>query len=234
MPVLDSVEGEFSLVEAASKRAGAANRIMLALFEGKLKAGERLVLARLSSLMNISATPIREALVELESIGIITIIPHRGAVCNPFGPKQLSEIFQIRRIFEVEAVGQVCEWLTEELKESLLQLRQTMVLLREADNQNKAWSEREIILDNSLHDLLSRYCGSARLMHEIRRYDGLMSVLRSICGNKQNVQQEALEEHISITDAVLNQDKALATSLMAQHITNTGDKIEWLMFGSGG
>lgn len=230
MLMRDSAVSIFPLVKVDSKRSKVVNELILALFKGDLNAGERLVIADLANRMNISATPIREALVELESIGIVTIFPHRGAVCNPFGPKQLSELFQLRRILEVEAVRQVCDWLSQEKIKALLELQAEMKLLQKADKIDAGWSKKEVALDIRFHELIAEYCGNGRLQHEIGRYESLMSALMVVGNNLQENQRDALSEHISIIDALLNRDKSLAISLMEQHITNTGDKIELLMF----
>ena len=50
--------------------------------------------------MGISATPIREALVELESIGVVQFVHNRGTIVKPFGPQQLREIYHLRRVLE--------------------------------------------------------------------------------------------------------------------------------------
>ena len=227
---IDATVNVLPEIKIDSKRTKVVNEILFALFKGDLHAGERLVVANLANHMNISATPIREALVELESIGIVTILPHRGAICNPFGPKQLSELFQIRRILEVEAIKHTCDWLSQENMESLLELKAEMEQLQKADNVDVSWSEKEVDLDICLHDLIAEYCGSHRLKHEIKRYGHLMTSLRISCSNWQNIQQDALNDHIAIIDALLNQNKSLAANLIQQHIENTGEKIGMLMF----
>jgi DNA-binding GntR family transcriptional regulator len=51
----------------------------------------------------VSATPIREPLLELASIGIVDSPPNQRRA-REFGPTQLREIYQLRRLLEVEAV----------------------------------------------------------------------------------------------------------------------------------
>ena len=197
MLVRDGETSIFPVIKVDSKRAKVVNRIILAMFKGNLPAGERLVIADLAHRMNISATPIREALVELESIGIVTILPHRGAVCNPFGPEQFSELFQFRRVLEVEAVRQACDWLSQEKTGTLLKLQAEMKLLLKADGKLDAdWSEKEVALDMRFHELIAEYCGNRRLQHEIWRYGSLVSALMIVGDNLQENQRDALSEHI--------------------------------------
>ena len=46
----------------------------------------------------------RESLVELVSLGLVELLPNRSAIVRPFGPREVSEISQIRRLLETEAV----------------------------------------------------------------------------------------------------------------------------------
>ena len=89
-------------------RQQVAFRIFTGVFEERFRSGERLVVQRLSWLYEVSPTPVREALVELSTLGIVTLLPNRGAVLLPFGPEQIREIGQVRRVLEVEATRCSC------------------------------------------------------------------------------------------------------------------------------
>jgi DNA-binding GntR family transcriptional regulator len=63
---------------------------------------------RLAELYQVSPTPVREALVELASLGLVDLLPNRGAVVRPFGPQEVREISQVRCVLEVEATRCAC------------------------------------------------------------------------------------------------------------------------------
>ena len=81
---------------------------MTGIFQGRFQSGQRLVVQSLASAYHASPTPVREALVELASLGLVDLLPNRGAVVQPFGPQEIREISQIRRLLEVEATSCAC------------------------------------------------------------------------------------------------------------------------------
>ena len=90
--------------QAIGLRDYVASQLIQSIFHGQLKEGDRLIVQTMAASMQVSATPIREALVQLNEIGLVQQIPNKGAVCCAFGAQQVKEFFQIRRILEVEAV----------------------------------------------------------------------------------------------------------------------------------
>src|SRR5260221_9594352 len=55
------------------------SRILSAVFQGRFASGQRLVVQRLAELYEVSPTPLRESLVELGALGIVELLPNRGA-----------------------------------------------------------------------------------------------------------------------------------------------------------
>ncbi len=70
------------------------------IIKGIIKPGERLVEPKLSEMMGISRTPIREALRLLEMEGFIEIIPRRGAIVTTLTRKDIDDIFVIKMNLE--------------------------------------------------------------------------------------------------------------------------------------
>ena len=77
--------------------------LMTAIFQGRYRSGQRLIVQQIANACHASPTPIREALVELASLGLVELVPNRGAVVQPFGPREIVEISEVRRLLEVEA-----------------------------------------------------------------------------------------------------------------------------------
>ena len=76
--------------------------LVQAVLKGELKQGHKLVVRKLAEQLNVSATPVREALVELEAIGIVEVPPNQSAIIRRFGAKELSEIYHLRGLLEGE------------------------------------------------------------------------------------------------------------------------------------
>jgi len=81
--------------------------------KGSIKPGERLTEPKLSAMLGISRTPIREALRLLESEGFIDIFPRRGAVVSDITPQDVDEIFTIKIKLESLAARLAVEYMTD-------------------------------------------------------------------------------------------------------------------------
>ncbi len=174
----------------------------------------------------LSCTPVREALLELESIGVVQFSHNRGAVVKPFGQEQVREVFQIRRILEVEATRCACGHIAiaelQQIKEELLAL--------ESPRRGKSWLEREMATDRKLHHTIAAHCGSFRLEEEIHRYAALVQSVRNVIGNKDRLPVLAIQEHLAIIDALLAGDADAAAAVMAKHIDRAAESIVTTMF----
>ena len=103
-----------SRVSAASpfdrgqRRQAIVESLLADVFQGRLHAGQHLVTQDLAERFGVSHTPIREALIALAGIGIIDLLPNRGAVVRRVSAKDVREVFQVRRVLECEAVRRAC------------------------------------------------------------------------------------------------------------------------------
>jgi len=208
-------------------RDSVAERLLVAILDGTVRAGNRLVGQRLAAQLGVSATPVREALIELATLGFVKLLPNRGAVCCKFGPTELRDIFQVRRILEAEATFSVCGHMPAE---PLRELCGRMLKLSKTVETDPAWSEQAMAADHALHQAILQHCPNRRLAHEIERYNVLMRAIRRVVGNLYNVQLRAVSEHLQILKALLAEDDDLARKRMSKHIESTARGIVKVMF----
>ena len=105
---MSTIMGLTSISDHGLKRQVVTQRLLESVIEGRLEEGTRLRVEHLSEQLGVSVTPIRESLVELAGIGMVELRPNRGAMLRPFGPQQLREIYDLRRILESEATRYAC------------------------------------------------------------------------------------------------------------------------------
>src|SRR5579883_1646889 len=153
-------------VARGSLRQQVTSRLMTGIFQGRFRSGQRLVVQDLATAYQASPTPVREALVELASLGLVDLLPNRGAVVQPFGPQEIREISQLRRLLEVEAArgaaGRIPADQLASLQDELLRLA--------APPHDETWDQSARDLDTRLHGLIADCCGSRRLGAEVGRY----------------------------------------------------------------
>ncbi len=150
---------------------------MTGIFLGLFRSGQRLVVQNLAQAFGVSPTPVREALMEIANLGLVELLPNRGAIVRPFGPREVREISQVRRLLESEAAhcasGRIPPAELSSLAQELNRL--------ESLPKDEIWDRDARAADNRLHGLIAESCGSSRLAAEIDRYLVLFRSLRDLC-----------------------------------------------------
>ncbi|WP_220683508.1 GntR family transcriptional regulator, partial [Proteus mirabilis] len=93
-----------------------------AILEGEYQAGDRLIERELAEKLNISRTPIREALLRLESLGFVKTLPRKGVVVTKITYEDVLEVFTILTSLEVLAVKLAAQKMDEETASELDQM----------------------------------------------------------------------------------------------------------------
>lgn len=120
--------------------------MMELLFSNKYEPGEWINESVIANELNISKAPIREALRELAAIGLVQIVPHKGARVTEFTKRDMEEIYTIRYMLE-ECIFKdiiVRDAVTEDDINHLNGIAQKMKMIAMSDNP------KELILGNFL------------------------------------------------------------------------------------
>lgn len=203
--------------------------LLSAIVAGRFSAGHRMVVQTVAAEMGVSATPIREALVELAGIGVVDILPNRSAVCRRFDRAEIRGIYQIRRVLEVEAAHDACGKIPAA---DLARLEHEFRALIASRLGTTDWSQHAITADIELHRLISKHVASGRLSDEINRYNLLVQVVREVVDNDLHAQEVAVTEHLEIVLALQANQPAAAAAAMDRHIRSTARIVEASMFAN--
>lgn len=84
-----------------TKQAVVYDRLRDAILSGELAAGERLIINDLAEDLHVSPSPIREAIQQMQAEGLVTLIPHVGAVVSPVSSHQIYEVFTLLEGLEI-------------------------------------------------------------------------------------------------------------------------------------
>ncbi|MFG0331971.1 MAG: GntR family transcriptional regulator [Maioricimonas sp. JB049] len=219
---------ELTGVDHGQRRRIVVENLLADIFRGRLKAGERLIIRSLAERFQMSPTPIREALVALEGIGIVDIAPNCGAVVRRVTATDVKEVCQVRRALECAAVKLACGNIDPvELEELAEQFRRRGEHNRTAQRKNGAVRraiDRARALDSRLHDLIADSCGNRFLSRELARMKLLFRTFRDAAWDRRQDRPELLRlpeearEHLAIVEALLENDVPAASRAMARHI----------------
>ncbi|WP_134700930.1 GntR family transcriptional regulator [Ammoniphilus sp. YIM 78166] len=183
------------------------------ILSGELKTGERLVERELADRLKISRTPIREALLRLESQGFVTTVPRKGVIVSQISREQVLEVFSILSALEVMAV----QLATERLDEATLQ--ELDQLIAETDRLTEREEDQEISQFHiRTNDFLYRAAKSPRLHDMLKDLVDYIRAFAHIGYEVPGRMQQALKEHKDILLAVRAGQAELAMKLTRDHI----------------
>ena len=96
------------------------------IIRGKLASDTRLFEEKIAKQMNVSRTPVREALRLLAAEGFVTLIPNNGIVINQVSPQDLLDVLNIRQQLETYAVTLAIQKISEQDVKNLETIIQQM------------------------------------------------------------------------------------------------------------
>ena len=204
------------------RRQAIVESLLKDIVQGRLRPGQHLVTQELAERFGVSHTPIREALIALAGIGVVDLLPNRGAVVRRVTAVEVREICQVRRVLECEAARSACGRI--DLAE-LLAVREALrgLIGRESPDRHGSIAEARAV-DSRLHDLIAASCGNAFLAQEIGRLKILFRAFRDVAWEHDEARNdyrrlaEEAREHLAIVEALLAGDRRRAVRAMARHI----------------
>lgn len=184
------------------------------ILSGQYKPGERLYENRISEKLGVSRSPIREALRMLAQDELV-IVTSNGAAVNPIRVEDLEEVYQCRMAVEPFAARLAANLLTED------QLNSLKTLIEEAEEYHRMSQFEEVISTNTeFHGLIIQSCGNSRLQGIIEKIKSLIILSRIAEFKSFRRNNEYLQEHKTLLDALTKRDGELSEQILRKHIEN--------------
>ncbi len=208
------------------RRPTLVRSLLTEVFLGRLRAGQRLVASGLAQRFGVSQTPIREALIELAAIGVIDLLPNRGAVVRKVTAKDVREIYQVRCLLEGEATRRACGRIDLARLKTLAAELQRLLDVRHMPVARFIAEARRV--DSELHDLIADSCGNDFLAKELGRLKTLFRAFRDIAWEREEARNDSnrvtieSHEHLAVVQALLDGDAREAARAMRRHILSGG------------
>lgn len=191
-------------------------RLRKAILEGKIKPGERIIEKEYADKLNISRTPVREALRKLEIEGFVKHIPRKGVVVKGFSFKDIIEIYEIRKSLESLAVKHAIQNITDEEVEKL------KTLVEKAEEAEKMRKFEEVFeIANEFHQNILITSSMPRLKNMINTLQEYLERFRRVTMSKDSRRLSALKEHRDILNAIIDRDVQKAEELVHKHIESS-------------
>lgn len=188
------------------------DRLLDMILSGALGAGSLLHEQGLARLLDASRTPVREALLRLETEGLVTRHAGRVLAVRDVPVREFMEILRVRSVLESEALGQACKRIPDE---KLRELRRTVESLLAAEAPD---AEVQMEADDALHGAIIDASGNAVLAELVRALRRRTRVL-----NLKSLPERLVpgcREHLEIISAIERRDEEGARAALASHFEN--------------
>jgi DNA-binding GntR family transcriptional regulator len=216
-----------------------AHELQVEIVTGRIPLGTRLRQEDLAARFGVSRTPIREALRQLQAIGLVEQLGHRGALVRSFSPDECRNIFLVRAELEGLAAERAAGRLTTY---DNADLDTAQALLRAGGNRHAQLpagdhTGREIALEqcsqaNELfHNIILAAANCPPLRDTVQSL--LNRVPRSLAWQTfaadPGIVPRSAEDHDRIAEALNRPDGKRARRLLHAHVVDTGETLaRWL------
>ncbi len=207
-----------------SKKVPLADRVYATLFEeliaGKHVPGETLNIATLSDQLDVSQTPIREALARLENTGLVQRFALRGYEVSPLlNEQQIVELTEARLLLEPTFAAKAAQKTDPEFLE---QLRLTIdeMASSHSDGNDEFHLSGALSSDETFHYLICGQVGNEYLERAYRSLRSHVQRFRLFSGTASQHARAAAKEHQAVYDALERGDSQLAAEAMRHHLEN--------------
>lgn len=186
----------------------------------EIKPRERLSEVQLSRELGVSRTPVREAFLRLENLGLLDIVPQRGTIVAPMRATEFAksqfmreafELALVRRAVELEDNSELCRALDRELK---------LQAVHSELGDESAFFES----DEDFHEAIAVHCGLADVWPEVQRVKMHMDRFRYAIRSQRET-PTVLEQHRNIAEAICRRDLDGALAAMTLHLRRANHLI---------
>jgi DNA-binding GntR family transcriptional regulator len=182
--------------------------------------GERIIEKEYAEKLNISRTPVREALRMLELEELVEYVPKVGVVIKRISTEDVIEIFKIRYNLELLAVTEAMDNITQK------EIREIEELTELTEQKNREGNAEEVmrlfVVFNSMIYEASRM---KRLSGMISKLDEYWQRFKNISLSDPERRQQAIDEHKQILKAIAEKDKQIIEKIIKKHLEHSLDIV---------
>lgn len=190
----------------------------------RLQPGESILEKEICSQLGVSRTPIREALLQLETQKLITIKPNSGTLVSPIKLKDVLEGQLIREALERRSVRLAARFFQERDADAFATL---LMLQKSAAKRNDADTFYQ--LDEDFHKLICETSTYPNLWRLLNGAKGQLDRVRRFAFPVQHQFDEVLQEHELIITAICSNDEEKAETYMLRHLDSIFGTLQVLI-----
>ena len=210
-----------SIQRSQSLRQQVYQAIKQIILKGDLASGERVVETQLAKQLQVSRTPIREAIGQLKREQLIVSKDNGGFRVATLSVEDAAQLYDCRIALEQLAVKDACEHITSKQLKQL----EKYVLLAEKSQSNKSDPSKLLEIDYQFHHLITESSGNQWLLALLEQVFDKMALLR-VQTTKHNPQVlEIRLEHREVYQAIALRDSDLAQATVKLHLMSSKARV---------
>lgn len=194
----------------------AYNEIKDALCQGVLKEGDLLSENQLAAQLEMSRTPVREALRVLEREGWVEIHNGIGAYVKPVSSKDIQDIYEVRCLLEIQA-AQTAVFLFKDSEINDFTNR-FQHLIEKMDSGEGVTLAEFSGLDWDFHSAIIDHCQNDYIKEIMKNGSSNMHRYQTLSAEVLNNYRESTLQHLSLLDAIRERDLELFTNRLKEHL----------------
>ncbi|HPD90432.1 MAG TPA: GntR family transcriptional regulator [Bacillota bacterium] len=183
---------------------------------GKLKPGQKLTEQNLCAEYNVSRTPVREALRQLEMDGLVENIPNRGAFVVGFTEQDMMDMYDLRKVYEMQAVRWAITRITDEELEALEETFEFMEFYTMKKDIEKMHN-----INIGFHQIIYNASHNRMLQHVLSSYQIYLKYKRRDMVYDDQYLPTVLAEHQAIFQAFRAKDPEAGVRAMEIHMDHS-------------
>lgn len=213
---------------AAPVRTQLVDTLRRAIFDFRFRPGDRLVERELCEMTGVSRTSLREALRQLESEGLVWLVPNRGPVVASVSPAQSRDIYELRALLEGFVGRRAAERAS---KSEVAALKAAVKHLKSVVRQHD--SRALVLAKEAFYGQLISCCANSEIEAALRNLHGRVTLLRATSMAQPGRIQKSLGEIDAIVAAIAAGDPDAAELACRQHVENAGRAATTVLEDSG-
>lgn len=199
-----------ALAEYRTAEEQATSVIRQAIVYGIFKPGERLAQDRLARLIGVSRMPIRAALRQLESEGLVELHAHRGATVRVLSPEEISDLYEMRILVETYALRKTVRAISEDQLETL----ETVAGNLESAPDHESW----MLARQEFYRELYNIGNTPRVVSTIMQFRGEVSRYT------RNLSDPRSQTHLELLERIRLGNPDLAAAWLEAHLRHVAQE----------
>jgi DNA-binding GntR family transcriptional regulator len=185
---------------------------------GRLPGGARLNQDEMAKRLQVSRMPVRQAVLRLQSEGLVVNRPNRGAVVTSLGPVAMLELFEMRSVLEGLAFSLAIPNIDAEGRKDL---ERRLNALDHVHQDAKRW----IRLHDEFHATICHYARRPSLSAQIRKlHQSITPYLRLYLSTDKAWEMPGFE-HRELLDAIAKGDPKAGEQMMREHVMSAAHGV---------